>query len=312
MDLHQLECFICAAQYNNVTKAASEMHISQPAMSTLIQSLEKELGVCLFDRNGKKIILNETGRLVLNHAQAIMGECATIKKICREASIRDKEKVIVLPAVTSWIVPYLLNDFGAIHPEIYLEFVLVDYNVKKLVNSMEADIIIGASIENISNENTCSVAQEEIMLAIPLDHELAGRDEIDLIELKNYKIISPTKDRPFRGFEDYFCELAGFTPIRSMECDTLRLLRDLIENGHGPAFVPVISWRSLNLTKSRLVRIRNPRCFRYITVSYGSKKSRKTPAVENVYSYIVSLFERVAQEVGRETYTGARYNDMHV
>ena len=295
MDLHQLECFICTAQYNNITKAASEMHISQPAMSTLIQSLEKDLGICLFDRKGKQIILNDTGRLVLNHAIAIMDECSTIKRICREGSNSVREKVIVLPAVTSWIVPYILNDFGAIHPEVRLEFVIVDHNAKKLINSMEADIIIGASIEDISNENICSV-QEEIMLAIPLDHELAGRDEIDLIELKTSKIISLTKERPFRRFEDYFCDLAGFTPIRSMEYDTVRLMRDLIENGYGPAFVPIISWKALNLSKSRLVRIKNPRCLRYITVSYGSLKSQKSSTVVKVFNYIVSLLEQAGRD----------------
>lgn len=290
MELHQLECFAYAARSSNFSKAAEEMHISQPALSSCIRLLEDELNVKLFERKGRIVKLNDIGRRILNHVNTILGECSTIYQICEEIATGQRKRVTVLPAVTSWIVPYLLNDFAKAHPEISLEIVIEERNAKELVDSKEADISIMASVDELSKENVRTLYKEEIMLAVPLGHSLAESDAIDLVELKPHTIISLTPGRPLRSIEDYFFSLAGFTPKRTIECDSSALLRNLLESGYGPALVPTKSWKGLNTKKCRLVHINKPTCFRYISIMYN--KAPKDPAVMKTFDFITSLFEQ--------------------
>lgn len=64
MELTQLRYFQTAAYYQHISRAAEELNISQPALSTMISRLEKELGVPLFDHNGRSIILNQANKML--------------------------------------------------------------------------------------------------------------------------------------------------------------------------------------------------------------------------------------------------------
>ena len=72
MELNQLKCFLEVARLEHITQAAEQLHITQPALSKVIARLEDDLGVKLFDREGKNIRLNEYGRVALRYAQRIM------------------------------------------------------------------------------------------------------------------------------------------------------------------------------------------------------------------------------------------------
>ena len=291
MEINQFECLKNTAIYNNMTKAAQKMHISQPALSTSIKLLESELAVNLFDRNGRNVTLNSTGKRVLEHVEIILSEYEAIKQLCQGIASDENNKVTVLPAVASWIVPYLLNDFCLIHPDIKLDIVIEELNAKQTVTDNTVDIAFMASIAELSNSNYSTLYKEELMIAVPLDHVLADHDEIKLIELKPHSIISLTEGRPLRAMEDAFCNLAGFTPKRRMECDSSALICELIEGGCGPVFFPTVLWRNLNLSKSRLLRITDPSCFRYISMRIGKTKKKNDSAVMKTYDYIMYLMD---------------------
>lgn len=72
MELTQLRYFQVAANYEHISRAAEALNISQPALSTMITRLEKELNVPLFDHNGRSIVLNENGRRFLKRVNHIL------------------------------------------------------------------------------------------------------------------------------------------------------------------------------------------------------------------------------------------------
>lgn len=74
MEIHQLKYFICVAKLESISKAATTLHLSQPALSKSIAKLEDELGVLLFDRSGKRLHLNDRGRLFLEGAEKALRE----------------------------------------------------------------------------------------------------------------------------------------------------------------------------------------------------------------------------------------------
>ena len=74
VELHQLKYFRVAAKYQSLSKAAAELHVSQSALSRSIAKLETELNVTLFDRRGKRLVLNENGIRFLADVERILGD----------------------------------------------------------------------------------------------------------------------------------------------------------------------------------------------------------------------------------------------
>ena len=72
MELNQLSCFLQAAKTEHITQAAEQLHMTQPALSKVIARLEDDLGVRLFDREGKHIRLNEYGQVALRYTEQIL------------------------------------------------------------------------------------------------------------------------------------------------------------------------------------------------------------------------------------------------
>lgn len=85
MELLQLKYFSAAAAQEHITKAAEQLHIAQPALTQSIRRLEEELGVRLFNRSGRNIVLNEAGKLFLKRIAPILAELDRIPEEIREA-----------------------------------------------------------------------------------------------------------------------------------------------------------------------------------------------------------------------------------
>ena len=72
MELHQLECFLELSRFQNVSVTAELLNISQPALSKTISLLESELGVKLFDRVGRRIVLNDHGKMFARYVESVL------------------------------------------------------------------------------------------------------------------------------------------------------------------------------------------------------------------------------------------------
>ena len=86
MELHQLNCFLEVAKLEHITQAAEQLHITQPALSKVIARLEEDLGVKLFDREGKNIRLNEYGTVVMNYARRVFNSLGDMQAELEEMS----------------------------------------------------------------------------------------------------------------------------------------------------------------------------------------------------------------------------------
>lgn len=91
MNTFQLSCFLAVAEYLNFAKAAQELHVTSPAVSQQIQSLEKELNVTLFQRTTRSVKLTEEGKAFLRDAKQIVAISERAKKRFDSASSRDVE-----------------------------------------------------------------------------------------------------------------------------------------------------------------------------------------------------------------------------
>lgn len=111
MELRHLRYFVAVAEEENVTRAAARLHVSQPPLTRQIRDLEEELGVALFDRNGKSISLTDAGRVLLGEARAALGRVEEAVAVVR-ATAQGRHGEFHLgyaPSPTIEILPPLLR-----------------------------------------------------------------------------------------------------------------------------------------------------------------------------------------------------------
>jgi DNA-binding transcriptional LysR family regulator len=110
--------------------------------------------------------------------------------------------------------------------------------------------------------------EEEIYLAVPLDHPLSKRTDILLNEVANDYFISLGPGQSLREMTDGFCKDAGFIPKIAFQSDDPATVRGLIQARQGIAFIPSITWGGVEDTSLSLLRIQAPICKRIITLSH--------------------------------------------
>ena len=154
MDLLQLRYFKKVAELENMTKAAEELIVAQPAISKIIHQLESELECKLFDRVGRNIKLNNNGMLLLAYTNDILDN---VDRIYR--SFRDGKNVIppiyFSVPIGSSLIPKILSEFNALYPEYHIII-----NTSKSINPI--DIELFQTLHEIHEENACTVLREEL------------------------------------------------------------------------------------------------------------------------------------------------------
>ncbi len=176
MELTQLRYFKTAAECNNLSEAAEKLHVSQPALSLAVKKLEDELGVPLFERSKNKICLNDTGRLALTYAEAILAKADEMKNTFYHFISRDNVLSLGFcdPGPMRFSIPLLQKA----NPDTNITSALLpdESNLEALLSTHKYDAII--STRKLQNEDIFTVpfAEEELMLSVPAGHPLAEKN----------------------------------------------------------------------------------------------------------------------------------------
>ncbi len=247
MELLQLRYFRSAAQLENFSKAAEKHMIPQSAMSKTIRKLENELGCELFDRQGKKISLNDNGRLFLKRVDDALHSLDM-----GISELRPKNLHIIRVYVQSGIrfIPDLTAAFEQKYP-----------NSKVVFYQGEPVLILGVEFDftffQLPIDETLYhyrvLMEDEIALAVPSDSKLAHKKEISLSSLKSENFISFCKGNQLRALTEHLCKEQGFCPKIIFEANESSVFRTMIEANTGLALVPSISWNTLKNDRVTLV-----------------------------------------------------------
>ena len=284
MELKQLSCFLVTARWQHITRAAGAIGISQPALSRMIAQLEREVGTPLFDRKDRGICLNAAGECLRQHAERVFAELEDARRALRDLSDDDHGEIRLAVLVASALLPDLLGGFRSRHPN--TAFQLVQHGPGS-ASDVAADVVITSMPVSIAGYRNTAVLTEEILLAVPRDHPLAGRESIRLEDAADGDFISLSPKRQLREMTDAMCRMAGFAPRIVFESDDPATVRGLIRAGQGIAFMPACTWgRQAGDAMVRL-HIQSPRCERTIYLAHDASRYP---------SHAVRAFSRYAAE----------------
>ena len=286
MTLNQIYYFQTVARYENYRKAAEELYISQPSLSRSIASLESELGVLLFEKNGRGVNLTKGGKLFLEYADRIIDECEIAKNKMKEmASDGGKIDIGYVFPLASHYIPHNVRDFLNKKENKNVTFNFFQNHtsaIAKKVRSGELDVGFGGYIDKEEFE-FFPVLSEEMVLITPKGHELESHKKVSIQELRNYPLIGYDRESWLGNYTKQLYRRLAFAPNIVVECPDEHSIVALVSEDFGIALVPAIE--EINENRVNIHRFDDIELMHH-TFMFWMRDRYQLPAVERFIEYM--------------------------
>lgn len=227
MNLYHLRYFATLAHLEHYTKAAEILAITQPSLSHAIASLEKELGVKLFEKEGRNVALTKCGQaFLIDVEQALDMIDSSVNKLQMTGRGEGRIDIVELRALSSTVVPNFVKGFLDSTPDKKIDFYFhsstgLTSDMIQGLKDRKYDIAFCSMMDNEPLIEFTPVAKQELVLIVPKGHPLEGRNSIDLKDTLAYPQIAFSKRSGLRHVIDkLFKKCGGYPQIAySMEED---------------------------------------------------------------------------------------------
>lgn len=218
MDIDQLRYFTVIAKHQNLSKAQEELYVAQPALSTSLSRLERQLGVALFDRYKGRLYLNRYGKIFLEYAAQI----CRISEEARAALQRERERnenSLLLGMVDWGFAPGLISEFAASCPEVVVNVSQISLANTDLNACLERyDILVCPFPMALNNAECIPLLRDELFLAVAASHRFHGREYAALSDLEDEVVLCPGFQMHFGPFVSNLLERSKVYPKRMEGC----------------------------------------------------------------------------------------------
>ncbi len=241
MEIRHLMYFVAVAEKLNFSRAAESLHVAQPAISQQIRVLERELGVQLFDRMGRRVALTRAGTVLLPHAQHILAAVQAAQNEVRElgALTRGTASLGAPPSVSTHLLPRQLTTFKRLYPG--LEVTLREAGTETLLNMIAAgdlDLAIVVCGDLPPQVETQPFLEEAYVLAVSTGHPLSQQKSVRLADLAHEPFILFPEGYRLREVTLAACRRAGFEPKVALDGGAMQSALEFVAAGLGVALVP--------------------------------------------------------------------------
>lgn len=242
MELSQLRTIIHVAELGSLSKAADRLHIAQPALSRQVRMLEEELGVRLFDRHGRGMVITEAGQEVLRHAYRITAEIQEIRANVADsdASLYGHVSIGMPPTVSDVLAVPLVSAFQARHPQATIRIVSAYSSyILDWLHKGEVDVAILFESKSARSLRSEPLLQESLHLIGPCDADLSPDLPVPFSDLKQMKLLLPSSGHSLRNLLDDCLRGTGVALNVTVETDSYSTLKNLVQAKHGMTILPL-------------------------------------------------------------------------
>ncbi|MEV4537663.1 LysR family transcriptional regulator [Asanoa sp. NPDC049518] len=244
VDFRKLEVFATVADERSFTRAAEKLHTAQSGVSTAIRALERDLGTTLLDRTTQHVELTEAGRALLPEALRILAAVEAARETVTQVGqgLRGRLRLGILYGLTPGGVREALAAFRAELPgvEIWLtapgERGTLDHLDRLREGALDLAVVLTQG--PLPGIDQRVLGTDEVVLACPAGHWLAGRSEVDLAELADETFVDFPPGWGVRSAVDQAYGAAGLTRRTTVQMNDLATILDLVRLGLGLAFMP--------------------------------------------------------------------------
>jgi len=259
MEIWQLRTFCEIAATLNFTKASEKLHLTQSAVSHQIKALEEELGVSLFIRSKRGVLLTDAGKAALVHARQILREADDMfdQVAGREKALAGRVRVAAATQALVYLFAPLFEEFMDAHESVELVFrttPTTEQTVEDILSGV-ADVGFASMAVYSPTLNVVELFNDELVLVVGKKHKLAKRAELTSKDLKNERWILFERGASIRRATDAFFKKIKVEPEKALESNDTYFVKLMIERGLGISLMPSWTVRQ-ELKDGKLAQIR--------------------------------------------------------
>ena len=296
MTIIQLKYVLAVAEYQNFTKAAAHVFVTQPTLSMQIQKLEEELSIIIFDRSKKPIELTEIGEKIVNQARNIVNESE------RMIDVVDQEKGFIggdfrlgiIPTIMPTLLPMFLKNFINKYPKVHLkieELTTAEIIIKLNDGHLDAAIAATPLVQDKIKERVLYF--EPFVGYIPKNHRLHSKKQLDRSDLDINDILLLEDGHCFRDGVINICKSLknnAATDSFQVESGSFETLIKLSNEGFGMTLLPYLN--TLDIPKEEqkkyLRYFNEPSPAREVSLLY-KKSELKMQIIDSLYDIIAGI-----------------------
>jgi len=289
IDAPGLQSFIAIATHRNFSRAASELHITQTALSRRLQALEGYLGVKLIERTTRSVELTRVGREFLPRGQRLLGELETALTEIRESgkALRGDVSIACVPTIGVRYLPRVIHEYSARYPNNRVK--ILDHSsfaVAEAVLRREAEFGINVAGAHDTGLVSVPLVRDRFVLVCRDDHLLARRKRVSWEQLEPHPLIfagQVSGNRPLLDFA-----LAAESPRLHAYYEVQRssTALGLVAEGVGAAVVPSLAVQKDAYPRIRVLALVAPVVFRSLVV-ISARNAQLSPAAQALYDMLM-------------------------
>ncbi len=296
MDIRDLNFFCVVAELEHVSNAAQKLGVSQPYITKVIRQFEKELGTELFESVGRRIKLNEYGKLIYPRAKRVLADVDGLHQDVERALEQRENTITILSDAEAYSSDIVLG-YKREHPECSISFT---YKARKEITEellmgrtdfalttppISSDAKTGIVTDIVLTERACAL--------LPPGHRLLGRSSVSLDDLRGEPMVTSPKGAGMRNNIDMIFSLYDFhTPI-VCETNNVDLQIRAVRSGMGYAWLPRMLMRRDPELSRFAVDLDTPEATGYVGLSYNSS-NRSSQKTEDFKAFIKNYFTNLA------------------
>jgi LysR family hydrogen peroxide-inducible transcriptional activator len=282
VETNQLRYLSTVTERGSFSKAALHCFISQSALSEQIQKLEEEVGATLLDRSRRVIVPTEAGRIFITHAREVLAQLARAGQEIQGLNGINTGQVGlgILPTIAPYLLPHILESFAVrcsnvevnIHEDMTVPLL-------RLIEAGTADLgIVSLPIKERGFEIE-ELFSEELLVALPAKHPLAGKSQIHVKDLRSEPFILMREGHYLGDQVLGFCHRHDFQPRILIRSGQLETIHSLIGAGMGISLIPRMAMLN-TAERVRYCPLKNPQPRRTIAIIWRSRSPLKRAAQE--------------------------------
>lgn len=260
MTLQQLEYIVAVDNYRQFSAAAESCFVTQPSLSTMINKLEAEIGVKIFDRSKQPVMTTEIGQAIVAQARRVLQEAEQVQQIVREQreTLSGELRLGIIPTLAPYLLPLFLKAFSEKYADVTL--IIAEQTTETIIQKLKKDqldvaIMATPTLDNQLFEDRLFL--EEFVVYAPNEYNILEKKYILPEEIDPSRLVLLEEGHCVRSQVVNLCALQRTqTHLRNIqyEASNLETLRRIVEVSEGITILPELALQNFDEEQMQFVR----------------------------------------------------------
>lgn len=258
MELRHLRTFQKVATFYSFSRAAENLHLAQSTISAHIKALEDELGIPLFDRLGRQVILTGAGELLFNQSKRLLAiEEETLTEITSYSEPKGSLTIRVPQTISTYFLPSVLKQYRIRFPKVHFEFIGCTFSVESELKSGSIDLafLMTDSFE-APNLNIECLSKEQLLMVTHPQNPILNQGSIGVREIGDQTLLLAKTDCSYRKQLERMMADEKVEPTMIFDFNSIEAIKQSVIAGVGITLIPRIAVAD-ELKNGKLVVVEN-------------------------------------------------------